>query len=308
MPGRVDDTEGGAIVVERNRRRATELRTLLIAPDVGLEGAGVEVQRAANALHPDILVGNVCVPDVMDALSANTYDVVWFATHGGPDGIQLTDGILPTETLTQLLRQACPGLVVLNTCTSVQIANQLHDELNCAVVATVLDVPDRDAYVTGTLLANALARGLSVQDAYNAAKPGRNRTYVLLNGSVRMGGDDKLDDVQRMLLTLSADLQRQLSDMRGEVGKLREELDAMRRDTERRFDALSDRYQPRSDRVRAAAWAAGFIVFSLTSLLMLKDVRDALGLRWEVAFVFSAVFDALAFGLFVWGLGFRLNR
>jgi hypothetical protein len=92
-------------------RRAVELRTLLVAPDVGLEGAGVEVQRVANALHPELLIGNVCVPDVMDALSANTYDVVWFATHGTPDGVQLTDGLLPTETLTQLLRQACPGLV-----------------------------------------------------------------------------------------------------------------------------------------------------------------------------------------------------
>jgi hypothetical protein len=266
------------------------------------------VQRVANTLHPELMIGVVTITAVMDALSQATYDIVWFASHGGPDGVELSDGTLSAEMLTQLLRQACPGLVVLNTCSSLHIANQLHDDIGCAVVATVADVPDRDAYVTGTLFASALARGLSIPDAYTAAKPGRNRTYVLLNGSVRMGGDDKLDDVQRLLLSLSADLQRQLGDMRGEVGRVREDVDSLRRDTARRFDALSDRYQPRSDRTRAMAWAAGFIVFSLTSLLLLKDVRDAMGLRWEVAFMFSAVFDALAFGLFVWGLGFRLNK
>ena len=291
-------------------RRAVELRTLLVAPDVGLEGATVEVQRVANALHPEtLLIGAVSITDVMDTLSSTTYDIVWFATHGGPDGITLSDGTLPPETLTQLLRQACPGLVVLNTCTSVQTANQLHDDIGCAVIATVADVPDRDAYVTGTLLANALARGLSIPDAYSAAKPGRNRTYVLLNGTVRMGGDDKLDDMLRLLLALSADLQRQLGDMRSEVGKLRDELNDLRGDvqsTNARIDSMGERYAKPLDRWRAVGWLAAFVLF--LAGLGVWDARDAMHIPPLVAGLFAAFVLSVAAWLFVWGLGFRFSR
>lgn len=294
---------------ERNRRRAVELRTLLIAPDVGLEGAAAEVQRVANALHGDILIDDVPITAVMDALSQATYDIVWFASHGGPDGVELSDGTLSAEMLTQLLRQACPGLVVLNTCSSLHIANQLHDDIGCAVIATIADVADRDAYVTGTLLASALARGLSIPDAYTAAKPGRNRTYVLLNGTVRMGGEDKLDDVQRLLLALSADLQRQLSEMRGEVGKLRDELGDLRGDvqsTNARIDSMGDRYAAPLTRTRAAGWLLAFALF--LGGLGVWDSRDALHVPPIVAGLFAAFVLIVAAWLFVWGIGFRFNR
>jgi hypothetical protein len=68
------------------------------------------------------------------------------------------------------------------------------------------------------------------------------------------------------------------------------------------------RYQPRSDRARSMAWVAGFVVFTLAGLLLMADVRAALGLQWWVAFGFTAVFDALAFALFAWGLGLRWER
>lgn len=291
-------------------RRTVELRALLIAPELGLEGAGVEVQRVANSLRPEkILIGTVSIVDVMDTLSQSTYDIVWFATHGGPDGIVLGDDTLPPETLTQLLRQACPGLVVINTCTSVQTANQLHDDIGCAVVATIADVPDRDAYVTGTLLASALARGMSVADAYNVSKPGHNRTYVLLNGTVRMGGDDKLDDVQRLLLSLSADLQRQLGDMHGEVGKLREELGDLRGDvqsTNARIDSMGERYATPLDRRRALGWLLAFVLFLVG--LGVWDTRDVLHVPPVVAGLFAAFVLSVAAWLFVWGIGFRFSR
>lgn len=274
-------------------------RALLIAPRSDLPDVDNEVQRVANALHPEFLFGTVRLADVMDAVSRQQYDIIWFSAHGGPDGIQLSDGLLTPTTLTQILRSYKPGLVVINTCTSLQIATEVHDDLQCAVIATIVDVPDRDAFVTGSTLAAALSRGMSIADAYNVSRPGGQRQYVLLNGTIRLGGDDKVDDVLQAVLRNGVETQKRLTYLQQQIDALHQDV----RETNKRIDHMGDRFAPALTRKRASAWVAAFALFVLAYALV--EFRDGIDMSLPAALLFATFVAAVSGWLFVYGLGFR---
>lgn len=283
---------------------------MLIAPSVAdLPSAGDEVQRVINLLHPQVVIGTVTTSDVLDALQSGSYDVVWFLGHSGPQGLQLTDGVLSPAHLTQILRQSPPSLVVLNSCSSIHTAMQVHDDLQTAVICTVLDVPDIDAYVTGAALAGALAQGLDFTDAYNRSRPASNRQYVMLNGSVRLNGVNELDDVHRLIMATASDLQREMSGMLREVEAIRRDVADMRTEQQRVRVELAgqpDRYAATLTRRRALSWGAGFILFMLSYGII--EFREMFSIPVWVALLFSAFVAFVAAWLFVYGIGFRLDR
>jgi hypothetical protein len=108
------------------------------------------------------------------------FDIIWFATHGDEQGVYLTDGILNASELTSLVRSSTAQLTVFNTCSSRSVALTIHDELATEFICTVKPVPDRTAFITGTIFAQKLADGLDFFDAYEAAKPGQNSTYTYI--------------------------------------------------------------------------------------------------------------------------------
>lgn len=295
---------------QTGRTSAQGLGVLLIAPSVAdLPSAGDEVQRVINLLHPQVVIGTVTTSDVLDALQSGSYDVVWFLGHSGPQGLQLTDGVLSPAHLTQILRQSPPSLVVLNSCSSIHTAMQVHDDLQTAVICTVLDVPDIDAYVTGAALAGALAQGLDFTDAYNRSRPASNRQYVMLNGSVRLNGVNELDDVHRLIMATASDLQREMSGMLREVEAIRRDVADMRTEQQRVRVELAgqpDRYAATLTRRRALSWGAGFILFMLSYGII--EFREMFSIPVWVALLFSAFVAFVAAWLFVYGIGFRLDR
>jgi hypothetical protein len=272
-----------------------QLSVLLIAPDTDLPNADAEQQRIINALHPQVLLDDVTTGGVLDAIQGGAFDVVWFLGHSGPAGLQLSDGVLSPSHLAQILRQSPPQLVVLNSCSSLHIAMQVHDDLQCQVICTVLDIPDLDAYITGASLANALAAGNEIPDAYNVSRPSCVRQYVLLNGSVRLNGDTEIDDVHRLVLRTYADLQHEIAGVRAEQVRVREEV-----------LAGHERYQPRSTGARAAAWLLGALLMIAAAGLI--DFRAALGVPTVAATLMAAFISLVALWLAVWGLGFRLDK
>ena len=259
------------------------MRTLLIAPHTDLSAAEREVQHVINALSPTVLIGAVTVHDVLAALSAGQYDTVWFACHGSEDGVQLSDGLLPTATLAQLLRRNTPALVVLNTCSSLPVAMSLYSTLHCAVVATVVAVPDSTAYITGTLFARALAGGASVADAYEQSLPGDNRIYVLLNGKIRMGTSSDTDDLKAMLAQAMQCNDR----VHAAIESLRREVHAT--------------YQPRPNAWRNVAWFGGLLLLVLAVLLVVAGEAFGVSLREMVLVVF--LLSVIAIGALAYGSG-----
>lgn len=157
-----------------------QVRILLLAPRTTLFYADAEVQAVLRSgLDVTPRIGDVRHVDVLTDVTAGEYDAFWFAGHSTKDGLMLSDGVLSAEELTPLIRGRFE-LVVLNSCDSQATAQMLQNETEAALIATVVEVPDGLAFQTGALFARELAKTGDIPTAYHAAKPGNNRTYVLL--------------------------------------------------------------------------------------------------------------------------------
>lgn len=293
----------------------TRPKTLLIAPATDLPHADAEVQRIANVLHPTLLINRVSLESLLTALQPGAYQYIHFACHADPTGIRLSDGeVISAVHLVQLIRLARPECVFLNTCSSLDIAMALHDaNPDSTVIATILDIDDTDAYITGSLFAAEVARGKSYADAYESSRPPVNRKYIMLNGSARLNSDTDADDQKRLTLQVWAEMQRRMDD--SDAISLRS-LEAMRQ-TNRDLAALTaevaglrqelSRYQRRPSRTQALLWSGGYAVFCLVIALTYQDIRGALDFSPIPTFIISMMLLVGAFLLFVLGLGFRFH-
>jgi len=171
------------------------VRTLLIAPRTDLPNVDAEVQAILRSgLDVVPRLGDVRHVDVLTDITSGEYDAFWHAGHATKDGLLLTDGVLSASELTPLIRGRFQ-LVVLNSCDSQATAQMLQNETEAALVATVVEVPDRLAFQTGALFARELVKTGDIFTAYQAAKPGNNRQYVLLGwGKKKVLGYDNLDE------------------------------------------------------------------------------------------------------------------
>lgn len=162
----------------------SNMKILLIAPQNDLPYASAEVQDLINSdLQVEAMLGaDATELNVTRRIrSATGFDVLWLATHGDENGIQLSDGVLSISALTSLVR-ARFALVYLNTCKSYTAAQMIQNETVATVICAVKDIPDRDAYRTGSLFAARLSEGMDYLTAYEASRPGGNTLYLFLAG------------------------------------------------------------------------------------------------------------------------------
>ena len=163
------------------------MRILLLAPRAdGLPWAEAEVQAIDRTpgLTVTLRIGTVNHADVLNDVIAGRYDGLWFAGHATAGGLLLTDGVLQNEEIVPLIRGRFQW-VFLNTCESQATARMIWRETGTAVVATILEVPDRLAFQTGALFAQALAETKDVAAAYAQSRPGGSRVYVYEAGTVK---------------------------------------------------------------------------------------------------------------------------
>jgi hypothetical protein len=193
----------------------------------------------------------------------------------------------------QLLRQADPKLVVLNTCDSENSGMWLHMQTGAAVIATIDSVGDKTAYVTGALLAANLGKGLSIEQAFERSKPGdvnRAQVYRLFNGGEPGGGVETAHVLDAVRLLLGP-----LYEQLGSINRHLEELD--RKVDEIQKTALTFSVQRRN------AWMMGFVLFCLPCLLFLNEVRDVVGMTPFAALGVIAMVWSFAGLAFLYGLG-----
>jgi hypothetical protein len=230
-------------------------KTLVIAPsNTGLEYANDEVMAVVNALDAQLLTGGRAnIYGLVDILNEG-WEIIWLCTHGDETGVKLTDGVVKTSELTTFIRSAGAQLTVFNTCSSYEIAHAIHAEVGTAFVCTVKPLPDRDAFLTGTIFARQLAKGLPFRQAYEAAKPGQNSTYVFLGDREQLMPpnerpqrvEDELSGVKDSLRRIEAivsgnpqwnvyglvpdvrDLKAEVRDLRNKVEQLLADIVAMR--------------------------------------------------------------------------------
>ena len=180
------------------------MRVLLVAPRSNLLEVEAEIEDVMRSgLTVDPLIGNVTRTALLRRMREHDYDVLWLATHGSADGVQLSDGILSASALVQQVRDRFT-LVVLNSCSSLSIAQLLQEEANTGVICTLIDVPDVQAYQTGSRLSSALAESSTVVEAYLASKPGGNRSYLYL--PALSASQDSIDTLIAALNELKAEM------------------------------------------------------------------------------------------------------
>lgn len=189
------------------------MRVLLIAPRTDLLYADAEVQsilRSGLSVTPRL--GEVNHADVLADIDTEDYDVFWFCGHATAEGLLLSDGPLTSEEFTPMILGRF-ALVVLNSCSSQQVAQVVQNETQATVIATVLDAPDRLSFSTGALFARELARTGNIFTAYHASRPGNNRVYVCLAGveHVKMTASNSIDERLDRLEMAQQQMQRTLT-------------------------------------------------------------------------------------------------
>jgi len=163
------------------------MRVLFVAPRTDLMFVNEEAQDVlTSGLSVEPMMGDVSGIDLARRLRLDKFDVLWLATHGDQTGVLLSDGILKSSTIVQLVRDKV-DLVFLNTCESYGVAQMLQNETGATIVCTVAKVPDSDAYHTASLFASALHETGDARLAYDRSRPGNNTTYLFLAGKKKQG-------------------------------------------------------------------------------------------------------------------------
>lgn len=228
---------------------------LVVAPNTDLPHSDAEVMEVANALHAEVLIGDTVTAPALQKALRTPRKGVWFITHGDMAGIMLSDGLLPTSLLLPMLEAANPEIVYLNTCKSVHVGLALQNRLHCAFIANLQEVPDQEAFVSGTAIAHYISQGRSYRAAYNAARPGSNTNLIYLaeniddamtnplppktNGGSRTNGD--LEQIRIDLSRMSIDVQRLIVLIDGDPKWNQTGLIATVREIDRKTDLLESR-------------------------------------------------------------------
>lgn len=115
---------------------------------------------------------------------------VWVIAHSGADGVYLSDGLVSAEQIAEWIHAAGIREVVLNSCENLAVARRIHELTNATVLATWTPsgkgLDDAFAYGLARRLAEHLAAGARLGDAWRAAKPLANNDYILLEGNQRV--------------------------------------------------------------------------------------------------------------------------
>lgn len=203
------------------------MNTLIIAPEGTGSRTANEVQEISISIRAVSLTGYVTRAHVLEALE-QTWDVLWFATHGDPTGVSLSDEMLPISDLIALVRQAEARIVILNSCSSEAPALLLYHELERAVsvVFTVATVPDPSAYQMAALFARGLAAGLNTQEAFERARPGAGGVYRILVGEDMPSQDYTAADYRRIDDRLDR-IVNDLALLRGDVSSTRHDVSSV---------------------------------------------------------------------------------
>ena len=123
------------------------MRILIIAPDVLGVDAVSEVRRIQQWHDVSTLYGAVTADDIYRACTERSYDVLHFASHGGPDGELLSGGVvLPPEDIAQFLRLRGTTGVFFSSCASGRLGSYAVRHGARWAISSEPDLSDADAW------------------------------------------------------------------------------------------------------------------------------------------------------------------
>lgn len=148
---------------------------LLVAPHMS-DLAGVADEVFAIERTPGLAVTRLPPTlrrrELIQALCRQTFDVLWFATHGTAEGVWLGEtDMLAGGDLVSMVRSAGLFGLVLNACESASLAEMVHDATGVDVVCSVQATPDMSAFQMGVLFARHLGETGDFRAAFERSRP-----------------------------------------------------------------------------------------------------------------------------------------
>ncbi len=123
------------------------MKILVISPDVAGVDAISETRRIQQWHDVAILHGAVTAEDVYRACQEKAFDVLHFATHGGPQGVALSGGALLTaEDIAQFVRLRETTGVFFSACQTGRLAAYCVRHGARWAISSEVDLPDAEAW------------------------------------------------------------------------------------------------------------------------------------------------------------------
>ena len=123
-----------------------QIRVLLIAPDVDVQAANLAYEQIVNMAG--LVVASVRYPATLrtidDALNRDRrtdYDVVLILAHGDDAGVILDGDRLDATSLCLLANRTRCEVMVIESCSSVALANRVAKSTGASVLATIAPQP-----------------------------------------------------------------------------------------------------------------------------------------------------------------------
>lgn len=163
------------------------MKILLIAPNnPNLPSIDAEIGDITHYHDTKLVVGDVRETDIQAAIREGPYDVIWFATHGGEAGIQLSNEIVIDPIGIELyVVNSGADLCVLNTCASEETARKIIVGGKADIVYTISnEVGDTDAQRFAALFSKALSETEDYKEAFDLAAGVGSTKYRYLDAKV----------------------------------------------------------------------------------------------------------------------------
>lgn len=168
------------------------MRILLIAPShSGLLTPRLETLPEIRAIvanhHTNLLIKDVTVQDIYDAVRSSSYDVIHFAAHSDANMLRINDTeTIDKEQCAQIARSANARLIFFNGCNSSGLASYAVRHGVEYAIFTSDKLEDREAWQMPNTFYNILsAPDKSIVDAYVKSDGGEG-LYGLLVAPDRM--------------------------------------------------------------------------------------------------------------------------
>ena len=307
------------------------MNTLLIAPDSNLINTPDEARHIQEALGAQVINGRVTLIIVADAIAnriarRQTIDTLFFIGHGNLTGLQLTDGYISIADLCRYVKSANIRYLVLNTCESEYIALAIHHETDATVICTITKVDDAQAYATSRLLAESIASGYPVEEAYERTKPSGAgiQTYRIFpdrNQQKTHTNDAEYKTIQlwREVLVvhlnqMAAQVKQMIEEERNQRGRemqrLENKIDEQKSELVNAITILADQSKNTVTLPRhyVTVYTTAFLFLAIPIPLYFLEVRNLIGISAFASIIVAWIFYGMSHQTFAYLWGFIANR
>jgi len=268
------------------------MRICLIAPmtsDLAIPGEMQEVANTFSEAGHMVRITPASRQGLRDAMYAGTFEMIWFAGHGGAEGFALEDGIWRPVDCGRWLAAVGAWSFVANACFSAEHVQTIQQIADVDIVATIAPagVEDDTAADTALFLARAFVETNSLSQATQRASAGGQIQYRYfpsgrMNGTQRAADEQAHQDTAALVrlfrgdpLTGQPGLVATLNALAAKLDVLATAFDAYRVSTEARLDALEKAMRvgqqvSMSPRIASALLISSFLLIVLMFWVLVR--------------------------------------